>query len=469
MCFPSSFTINYSNGTQWVPVQTYNSYPTPFRGDWLILPLPGTYTANGIQIVANALSADNFGNYYFQLAEVTAGYDAGFSQFRYLHNDATLVGANHIAGVGPNPFNPNRLSHWDYDDRGVVLGPNSSGFPFNMNIYAPQAVATNGGWLVYFGGWDGSVDKHDRISVSFTADFLTFGAHAVAIDNGSFDHCNNESVLKLGPTNWRMVYTTLPFGNPLNKPAYATSTDGIHWTPAGGNNSYMLRMSNYYKDWDTKADINGGNTIFRDASGIWHLYFSDLSNNNTGVPVGVYHATSTDAINFTNQAKALNANVIPNDFKAFTYGGTTYYVGAFHYNDQIVRLSVGTSLTSIGPLSVAFNATGAPDLYITSAGLVQDGTRLYGILYGAGPDPSLTQNRIFARWLQKKVIFKNSSVQWGDSEHGFGPHAIRLFLAANDNVETGNFYVYDSDGTTLLYTSPTVTMRSGDVWQYSGP
>jgi hypothetical protein len=35
------------------------------------------------------------------------------------------------------------------------------------------------------------------------------------------------------------------------------------------------------------------------------------------------------------------------------------------------------------------------------------------------------------------------------------------------DMETGRFYVYDTDGTTLLYTSPQVTMRSGDVWTYN--
>jgi hypothetical protein len=463
LAFPVSFTINYSNGSQWVQVASYTSYPTPGRGDWIVLPLPGTFNANGIQIVATTLGADNYQNYYFQLAEARAGYEAGFQQFSYVGNNlAALPGANQIQGVGANAFNPNRLSHWDYDDRGVVISPNSGTL---RNIYAPQAVNTgNGSWNVYFGGWDGSSAGYDQISMTTTADnFNSFSAHSLVIGNGSYIHCNNDSTLKLGANNWRMAYTTYPNGT-TNKPAYATSTDGIHWTPSSGSSAYLLKMSGY-SNW-TNADVNGGNTLYFDSSGVWHLYFIDFS---SASPGGVLHATSLDGVNFTYQGQALSNGVVPQELKAFTYNGTKYYVGAYHANSQYVWTTVSTNLTNLGPLIQSFTNQGSADQYIVASGLVQDGTRIYGMLYGAGAVPTLDQNRIFAAWLQKKVIFQNSYVRWGDIEHGFGPTNIRLFLAAGDNVETGKFYVYDSDGTTLLYTSPTVTMRAGDIWTYTGP
>ena len=46
------------------------------------------------------------------------------------------------------------------------------------------------------------------------------------------------------------------------------------------------------------------------------------------------------------------------------------------------------------------------DRYIVSLGWVTSGgERVLGVLYGAGSRGSLDANRIFARWLQKKLVF----------------------------------------------------------------
>ncbi|MDR3607713.1 MAG: hypothetical protein P4M08_10070 [Oligoflexia bacterium] len=80
LSFPVNFTVYYSNGSAWVPAATYTNYPVPANGNWIILPLPATYNANGIQIVATTLGEDNQGGYYFQLAEAKAGYAPAFNQ-----------------------------------------------------------------------------------------------------------------------------------------------------------------------------------------------------------------------------------------------------------------------------------------------------------------------------------------------------------------------------------------------------
>ena len=56
-------------------------------------------------------------------------------------------------------------------------------------------------------------------------------------------------------------------------------------------------------------------------------------------------------------------------------------------------------------------------------------------------------------------------MRWGDIEKAYGPN--RLKISMSSDIETGTFYVYDVDGTTLLYTSPLVTIRSGDIWNYN--
>ncbi|HWV64973.1 hypothetical protein [Chitinophaga sp.] len=62
------------------------------------------------------------------------------------------------------------------------------------------------------------------------------------------------------------------------------------------------------------------------------------------------------------------------------------------------------------------------------------------------------------------VYSDGTGAQWGNVESAYGPDRIKLYM--NTNIETGHFYVYDTDGSTLLYTSPRVTMRSGDIWEY---
>ena len=46
------------------------------------------------------------------------------------------------------------------------------------------------------------------------------------------------------------------------------------------------------------------------------------------------------------------------------------------------------------------------------------------------------------------------------------PNDVHIDLAGGNDVETGRFYVFDTDGTSLLFMSPLMTVRSGDVWDY---
>lgn len=459
LCFPTAFTVFYSNGSSWVQVASYTSYPTPHHaGDWIILPLPANYSANGIYISATTLSNDGVGNYAFQLAEAKAGYDAGFNSFRFFNNNAALLGSkNQIAGVSANAFNPSKLVTWNYDERGIVLPANQGPL---RDIYSPQIVSYGGStWRVYFHGWDGNNGiEQVRTTVTYD-DFLTFDTHATQIDPGVDIAVGNESIWIDG-ANWRMAYTCELNTNPIkNKPGYATSTDGVNWTPNAGNASYMMNVTGY-ANW-ANADCNGSNVIVKSGS-TWHLYFDDL----TDGLCQVYHATGTDGVNFAYQGVAASGWRILTDLRPFTYNGSTYYFGVYHFNTQDVSYTCGTNLSSLGTINVLFRNYGAPDMYIVNAGLVFAGNSLKGILYGAGPTSDLMQNQIYARWLQKKIVFQNSYVTW-DVNTGFGATSSRLAMTGS-SVETGNFKVYDTDGTTLLYTSPLVTMRAGDVWAYSG-
>jgi hypothetical protein len=469
LSFPTSFTVSYQSGSQWITANTYTNFPTPLRDDWIILPLKGTVSTNGIHIVADGLGRDDVGNYVFQLAEAKAGYNAAFDQFKFTGNNG-ITARNEIQNVGSQSINrPNQINNWNFDERGVIVSPSSGTY---RNIYAPFAVNKSGSsWNIYFGGWDGESPApgtlpNDRVSMTTTNDnFMNISnLHSTIISNGTFQHANNECVFKVSSTDWRMVYTTLPNGSNINKPGYATSLDGVNWTPAAGSWSYLLNMSGY-SNW-IAADVNGGNTIYREPNGTWHLYFIDNPRFD-----GIHHATSTDFINYTYVGDPLStAGSAMTDFKPFSYGGNTYYMGLFPYPNNRISATVSMSLSTFPPLQTLFTSfgNGFNDNYFTTAGWVQDGQRIFGVLYGAAPTNDLLNERIFARWLQKKVIFENSSgVRWGDVEYGYGPDRVRMILAAGNSVETGRFSVYDTDGSTLLYQSPLVTMRSGDVWSYS--
>lgn len=71
--FPVNFSVYWSNGGSWVLSAAYTSFFAPQQTQ-LTLHLPATVHANGIQIVASKLGADDVGNFVFQLAEVGAGF-----------------------------------------------------------------------------------------------------------------------------------------------------------------------------------------------------------------------------------------------------------------------------------------------------------------------------------------------------------------------------------------------------------
>jgi hypothetical protein len=92
--FPVDFTIYYSNGSSWEWAQTVNNY-APHAGQWNDISLDQMVSANGILIVASVLSADSYGNFYFQMAEVNAGCSA------LIGNDVMLEDGSPQPNVSP--------------------------------------------------------------------------------------------------------------------------------------------------------------------------------------------------------------------------------------------------------------------------------------------------------------------------------------------------------------------------------
>lgn len=453
--FPVTFTIYYSNGSQWITSRTVVAMQRPYRNADIILTFPTAY-CNGIHIVATTLGDDEVGNYVFHLDEARAGYDPDFANKMVWIGRGAGTGQIEMRNVGARDFNPNRLTRWHYDVRNPIIQPN---FGTYRNIYAAAPVNNGPGrYNVFFGGWDGSGTGNDKVSLTVTLDkFKTFGPHVLVINNGSYMHVNNESVIKVGPNDWRMAYTTYASMG-LNKPCYATSADGVSWTPNTGNPAYLMTMSGY-AGW-ANADLNGMNVIYHDGTR-FHMYFGDFNN-----WPGVHHATSPNNINYTYEQELLNDGVIVNDMKKFTVSGSPYYIWGYHANGDRVYYSLGPNPSNAGiGVRTLFLNKGAPDRYIVSCGFVRDANKLIGCLFGAGPVSSLDQNRIFARWLQRMTLFSNASVRWGDIEESVGPDTTRVYMAAGQHVETGKIKIFAEDGTTLEYTSPLLTILAGDIWE----
>jgi hypothetical protein len=451
--FPRTFSIYWSDGSAWQLARTVTNVQTPYRSDDIILALPATVHCNGILVNASTLGDDGVGNFVLQMGEFRAGYDATFNAFRWVGNDGSTSRAT-VQNVGSRAFDPALIRNWNYDARNPIVVPNAgSGL---RNIYAPSVVY-NGAWNVYFGGWDNSPTGNDEVSVTVSYDnFLTFGPHVKVVSHGAFTHVNNENVIKTGANQWQMAYTTYTQGG-LNKPGYATSSDGVSWTPNTGSTGSLMSMAGY-PGW-TSADVNGGNTIYFDGSQ-YHMYWVDFSNG-----FAMNYATSPNNRNYTFQGTKFN-NYVPQDLKSFDFRGTRYYLSAYHNNGPAAYVSLTTSIASPAVPSVLFPRSGSADNFITSVGWVSDGTRLFGALYGASAVSSLDQNRIFAAWLQRKVTFQNPSTFFGANQAN-GPDVLYVYMTPGQGVETGTFNIYDTDGTTLLKQTPRVTLLQGDIWNAS--
>ena len=393
-------------------------------------------------------------------------------------DSATLL----IKGVGAGPFSPTRFSSWHYDARFPLIPPNPGG-KCPGNIYNANCVwngATD--WNIFFGGWDGVSSCHDSVSLAVTGDsFETINAHVPAVATESMIHVNNPCALKVGPNEWYMVYTQdiIQDGAQINKPGMSRSTDGLHWTPNEGGQEF-LTVRGFPYNW-TAADVNGGNVLIRDNSnGTLHFYFVDmkqLSNHS------VFHATAASGsalpTEFTYVGIALpEPGRIVNDIKRVN----GYNLLGMHANGPAVYYSASQDLDRFPSSTPLFSHRDAADRYIVSLGFVVDGdsttqeaTRVLGAVYGAGAVPQLDNNRVYASWLQRHVLFVGNDsppTVWGigDAERALGPDSLQI--ATNQGNLTGRFMVYDTDYVnttsrgTLLLEGPVVTVAPGDIWQF---
>jgi predicted GH43/DUF377 family glycosyl hydrolase len=112
-------------------------------------------------------------------------------------------------------------------------------------------------------------------------------------------HAGPHTVLKMGPTDYRMWYEAILQSNNYTTVAYATSTDGLSWTKYASN---PVMSPDGMNSWE-KGEVSPNSVLYED--GIFKMYYHgggyvtpDKPNTRQG---GAYigYATSPDGINWT--------------------------------------------------------------------------------------------------------------------------------------------------------------------------
>lgn len=134
-----------------------------------------------------------------------------------------------------------------------------------------------------------------------------------------------------------------------------------------------------------------------------------------------------------------------------------------HYNSQSTWYSLSNDGTNFTVEQTLFNNLSSQDFNIVALGFVMNGNRLLGTLYGATAVPTLDQNQIFARWLQKKVVILDSSGTQNLPQGSDGPDG-QWFQTSQSGHLQGTMLVYDDDGVTPL-ASGAVDFAPGNAYQ----
>jgi hypothetical protein len=385
-----------------------------------------------------------------------------------LTTNVASAGFVEVTGVEAGEFNPliwqAGTLNFVPDLRSPLLAPRSGKF---RNIYAPSAVETPEGYRLFYGAWDGVPTGIDRIySATTDAGFQGFFDRHMVIVPGSYQHVCNVNAVGFEDGSFALDATVYPVGK-LNKPAFFRSdATGTNWNGLAGE-PYIVQARDVVDIGGyayAAADINGLNVVLR-ASGVYRLYFGDFKS-----PGGVFRATSADGRRYTFDAKVLIGAGFVNDVKKFRVGGASYYLMGLHENGRRLSQTVSSNGVAFPAARTLLTNLGADDAYIVALGWVvrgqqeSPGRMLLGVLYGAGPVSALNQNSIYARWLQKRIVFVANDGTRNPGTKALGPERQLLAFSSAGSV-AGRFEVYAEDGATLLGTSATQTVSSGQSYR----
>ncbi|MHB8215929.1 MAG: Ig domain-containing protein [Candidatus Sulfotelmatobacter sp.] len=382
------------------------------------------------------------------------------------------AGTIELQGLSAGSFNPvywqKDTLNWVPDVRVPMLAPQPGPF---QNIYAPWPLEQAGGWRLFYGGWDGTDTSNDRVYSVTTSDFLTFNNRVLVIDHGAFLHVNNGNVTQLPDGSMHMICTIAVDQTSNGKPAYFSSPDGIVWNgtpepyPAQLTDVVSVENDPLYPGYD----YNGGNVLLRD-NGRWTLYYSDGIYGGSGG--AVYRATTTGSPPvFQSAGSSLATQHYSNDVKKLTVSGKDWYLMALYIervatdpNPPSFSYSLSNDGVQFGPEQTLFGGAYPQDQFLVTPAFVTRGTQILGVLYGGNPVDLLNpQDAIFARWLQKRIVFEDSSGNNYVLQGGFGPDRQWFQVPVSGSLQ-GTIWVYAEDGVTPLASGP-ANLNGGNAYQ----
>lgn len=380
-------------------------------------------------------------------------------------SETTAAGFVEIAGVEATEFNPaiwqagslNLLS----DIRSPLIEPLPGKF---RNIYAPSIVEAGEGWRVFYGAWDGVPTGNDRIYSVVTKDFLSFNQRHTVIEHGLFQHVCNVSAVPNLSAGFALLCTAYPDARGLNKPAFFACPDGQVWNdspaPYTATSNDIIRIHGYDKYAD--ADINGMNVLLHEDDR-FRIYFANFKDFGR-----VYRASGTNGRDFQFDGTALSANAVPNDVKRFRVGTTNWYLMGLHMNGAQTWFSLSPNGMTFARMQPLFTNASPAERYIVAVGWVtrgeqdQAGRRLLGVLYGAGAKPSLDQNRLFARWLQPRIVIRTADGRTLSGSHARGP--ARQLIPMTES-EVCNVELFNESGIQLRAQLKSQYLQPGRVYR----
>ena len=420
----------------------------------LTLPCPGQLCYGLGALLALVCQGDSLAASALKVALTTNAAPAGFVE---------------VSGVEAGEFSPliwqAGTLNFVPDLRSPLLAPAEGKF---RNIYAPSAVETPGGYRLFYGAWDGVPTGNDRIySVTTDARFQGFFSRHAVIVPGKYTHVCNVNAVGFEDGSFALDATVYPVRN-LNKPAFfrsdvtSTNWNGMPGEPYTVQARDIIAVEGYAY---TNADINGMNVLLRE-NGAYRLYFGDFKN-----PGGVFRATSTDGKHYAFDAKVLDGPGFVNDVKKFQVKGASYYLMGLHENGTRLWQTVSSNAVAFHGARLLLTNLGAEDAYIVALGWVvvrgqqeSRGRRLLGVLYGAGPVSALNQNSIYARWLQKRVVFVANDGTRYPGTRALGPDR-QLLACSSARPVAGRFEVYAEDGATLIGATAMQTVSCGQTFK----
>ncbi|NLE58070.1 MAG: hypothetical protein GX616_06910, partial [Planctomycetes bacterium] len=250
-----------------------------------------------------------------------------------------------------------------------------------------------------------------------------------------------------------------PDANGQNKPAIFTSPDGATWNgkpaPYPAIAADIIRIEGYPNY--NAADMNGMN-VLRHENGKYRLYFGDFK-----ARLQVHRASSDDGRHFRYDGVSLDAAMMVNDVRDFVVDGQPVYLMALHANTSRLWYALSSDGMKFEPQREMAVSRSDADKYIVAVGWVTSGDRLLGFVYGAGAVPSLDRNRLFARWLQKKLIFTDRQGKTLTVTGALGPDRQIISLPARETE--GRLEILSEDGKTRLGELLDLKLTTGRVYR----